>query len=385
MSTFLGVLYLWLKAIQIMPSYDLRNIVELVTDDYFLESCLSPTAESEMFWEEWCAINIERLELWKEARAIILSLAQGRKNYALVRLPEEKVEALWQRIKSVTVAEVETTAISDVVRPLWPKKMMWIAAASVGIILSVGGWLLLQPQRPLSANSATEFVELATQSLREVRNTSKLSKIIKLSDGSLITLSPNARIQYAESFQVETRTVYLTGEAIFDIKHDVKRPFLVYANDLVTKVLGTQFKIITNSETTNVSVISGKVSVVRREELDVNISRAFVLLPNQQVIYDANKQKFSKTIVEKPIMVNKPNNLQAFSFEDTPISSVFTLLEKVYEIKIIYDESTFSGCTLTSTLTSQTLYTKLDLICEAIHAKYEIVDGQIVVSGEGCQ
>ena len=364
-----------------IPFYELPNIVELVTDDYFLESCLSPTNESEAFWREWCASDVQKAEVWQEAQDIILSLAQGRKNYALVRLPEEKVEALWQRIKSTTLVETQTA----VVRPLWSKPFAWITAASVVLAVVAIGWLSRQPQRPLSAQNAEQFMELATQSLRESHNFSKAPQTIKLPDGSSVVLFPNAKIQYAARFQPENRTVYLTGEATFNVKHDAKSPFLVYANDLVTKVLGTQFKITTDSATTKVSVISGKVSVVRRQELKANVSQALILLPNQQVVYNAGDQAFSKTLVEKPVMVNKPSDSQAFSFEDAPVSSVFAVLEKVYGIKVIYDESAFARCTLTSTLTSQSLYVKLDLICETIHANYEVVDGQIVVSGTGCQ
>lgn len=364
-----------------MPPYESYNIVELVTDDFFLESCLRPTVKSEQFWKEWCASSTQRAEIWQEGRAIILSLAQGRKNYALVRLPEEKVEALWQRIKSAAVVEAEPRAV----RPLWSKPVVWIAAASVVLVIVALNWLFWRPQRPLSAQNAKQFLELATQSLRESHNVSNAPQTVKLSDGSSVVLFPDAKIQHAERFESENRAVYLSGEAVFDVTHDAKRPFLVYTNDLVTKVLGTKFKVTTDSKITKISVISGKVSVVRRQELKAEVSQAFILLPNQQVVYNSSYKGFSKTLVEKPVMINKPPNLRVFSFEDTPVSSVFAVLEKAYGIKVIYNESAFASCTITSTLTSQSLYVKLDLICETIHARYEVVDGQIVISGEGCQ
>jgi transmembrane sensor len=42
-------------------------------------------------------------------------------------------------------------------------------------------------------------------------------------------------------FDKDKRVVILSGEATFDIAKDPARPFLVVANEVTTKVLGTQF------------------------------------------------------------------------------------------------------------------------------------------------
>jgi hypothetical protein len=44
----------------------------------------------------------------------------------------------------------------------------------------------------------------------------------------------------------------------------------------------------------------------------------------------------------------------------------------------------FNKCTVTASFQTETLYEKLALICEIIQAKYEIVDGEIMIYGKGC-
>lgn len=50
---------------------------------------------------------------------------------------------------------------------------------------------------------------------------------------------------------------------------------------------------------------------------------------------------------------------------------------------MVYDEAHLRHCPVTATLTDEPLYGELDLICRAIEARYEVIDGQIIISG-GC-
>jgi transmembrane sensor len=41
-------------------------------------------------------------------------------------------------------------------------------------------------------------------------------------------------------------------------------------------------------------------------------------------------------------------------------------------------------CQLTASLTDEPLFQKLDVIVQSIDASYEVVEGQIVISANGC-
>jgi hypothetical protein len=72
-------------------------------------------------------------------------------------------------------------------------------------------------------------------------------------------------------------------------------------------------------------------------------------------------------------------------FEETPVYQVFDLIQKTYGISVIYDAKALENCFITATLTDESLFDKLDLICKITHSTYEIVDAQIIVHSRGCK
>ena len=50
---------------------------------------------------------------------------------------------------------------------------------------------------------------------------------------------------------------------------------------------------------------------------------------------------------------------------------------------IFYDKDLLANCPLTASLSNQHLYEKLDLICQALEVNYEIINGVIVIKGNG--
>ena len=105
----------------------------------------------------------------------------------------------------------------------------------------------------------------------EQTNNSNMPQIITLSDGSSVLLQPNSKLSYPKIFIGNQRKVYLSGEAFFEISKNPKKPFFVYANEIVTKVVGTSFRIRAYSNQPNVEVLvrTGKVKV-RSNELISN-------------------------------------------------------------------------------------------------------------------
>lgn len=371
-----------------MSSYANFSIGEFVTDEFFLESCLNPTATSDQFWAEWRRDNPHRREVLREAQSIVRTLAEGKRNYALVRLPREKVEALWQRINATIVAENEVPEEQCEPEPASNKPWTWGIAATVALLTLFGAysWLADKPQQPLDATNFEEFVDLATTPFLQIKNEEKAARTYTLTDNSRVVLAPGSVLLYPADFGEAERTVHLRGDAEFDIAHQPDRPFIVYADQLVARVLGTRFKVYRLGSQTEVSVLSGKVSVSKRKNFDKNkLDNAVVLLPNQHVSYDAGNGDLLKSIVAAPIVLHQPEQPNELVFEETPISRVFKQLEKAYGLSIVYDDAAFKDCTLTATLTDTPFKVQLGLICETIHASYEIVDGQVVVRGSGCR
>lgn len=83
---------------------------------------------------------------------------------------------------------------------------------------------------------------------------------VQLEDGSSAYLAADSAI--AVDFSVQARQVrLLAGEAYFEVKPDVDRPFSVTAGGVDTTVLGTGFDVRLTSRGTAVAVAHGRVAV----------------------------------------------------------------------------------------------------------------------------
>lgn len=112
---------------------------------------------------------------------------------------------------------------------------------------------------------------------------------IKLSDGTIVTLNSATTLKYPDTFNGDTREVYLDGEAYFDVHKDHQHPFIIHANKMNVRVLGTAFNVKSYlkepvSETT---LIRGSVQVT----LNDRPSDRIILKPNEKLIVQNNTNK----------------------------------------------------------------------------------------------
>ena len=101
-------------------------------------------------------------------------------------------------------------------------------------------------------------------------------KEVYLPDGSKIILNVDSELSYPRAFNDSIREVTLVGEACFDIKRNVTKPFIVNTNSIKIRVLGTSFNVksYTKDEKVETTLVSGKVELIKDEEDGCKIARA---------------------------------------------------------------------------------------------------------------
>ena len=65
-----------------------------------------------------------------------------------------------------------------------------------------------------------------------------------LSDGTIVYMNSESRLKYPVKFVGDERIVELEGEVYFEVVRDEEHPFVVYANQLNVRVLGTGFNVM---------------------------------------------------------------------------------------------------------------------------------------------
>ena len=374
-----------------MKDYRLFDISDFVIDDDFIRWIIEGKKADADFWNNWLSENPDKNMVVAEARKILESF-RTEEQVISDDERENEINRLLHTISEKTgTVEFSEPSPSRHTISLW-KRWRWYAAAAVFIgLVGIAGYMF-QKQDKGTEQYAYRAVTPSKHLIESV-NTSEKTIRLKLPDESIVELTPNSRIGYANDFDSSsTRDVYLSGEAFFRVTKNPARPFRVFANEIVTKVLGTTFNVRCFEKDTviQVTVRTGKVSVYSQanhaKTSKTNIQAGGIILtPNQELVYKKSAQVFQKNLLAEPIEIGAIAAQDNMVFEEAPLEKVFSMLSKKYEINIVYDQELLRQCTVTADLRNEPFYRKLDLICKAISANYEIIDGQVVIVTKGCK
>ena len=156
------------------------------------------------------------------------------------------------------------------------RKWIWLATASVAILLSVAAITLwngntdgtaerLSQTVASTSDKATLTTDGTTAGNIEtitVTTSKGETKTVTLPDGSEAYLNSQSTISYPEQFTDKERTIALSGEAYLKVSHNASMPFVVRHGNVTTRVLGTEFNIRSRAGSdTHVTLVSGKVEV----------------------------------------------------------------------------------------------------------------------------
>lgn len=152
---------------------------------------------------------------------------------------------------------------------------------------------------------------------------------VVLSDGSKVLLNAASSLTYPTTFNGKDRSVELKGEGYFEIAKNAAMPFIVKADDVDVRVLGTHFNISAYPDDPNITttLIEGAVSMHkgRRERL---------LKPGQQGTAQKNLSSISVQHVDTEQAMGWVNG--NFVFKDLNIKEVMKIVSRWYDVDAEY-------------------------------------------------
>lgn len=339
-------------------------------------------------WEEWTLESRQRARLVEDARLLLMAM----------KVPESKLstsdihsalQSTWIKIEE---KENQNNLIQDS-KVKFFKKYFFRSVAAILVFGLVSVWFY---KTEFSTESKVvtykELIDENSEGLVEQTNNSDKPQIITLSDGSSVLLQPNSKLSYPKIFTGNERKVYLSGEGFFEISKNPRKPFFVYANEIVTKVVGTSFRVKAYSDQPDVEVLvrTGKVRVKSNDLVSKSDQEEVVLLPNQALRFLRSDLSFNKitNITQDLALTRSVGNIEQLSFEftDIPVSQIFETIEQAYLIDIDYPKNKLKDCHLTTSLSDQPLTEKLKIVCNSIgnNTSFEMNGNQIIITSEGC-
>jgi transmembrane sensor len=355
-----------------MNSYRDYEVEDFVCDDSFIEWVLNPQKENSDFWDNWQRENPDKVTRLQNARAILMAI-RVKDNYK--HLTEGDISNIVNYVNK-RGTEMQEAKVAQMDRP----SSTWLkVAASIAVLFTLTiGYRYLTNNVNKRPDNKTSLPALVEANLIRIKNQSKEGLVVKLSDGSLVVLSPNSNLAYPKSFSASTREVTLEGKGFFEVKKNPKKPFFVHTKYLTTKVLGTSF--IVNASANQIStvvVITGKVMVNRTDDPQEN--NWITLTPNKQVAYAPSTEKFKTDTVANHSTLSADVAYNAFVFKETPFLNIIQKLEEAYHITIYYNGDKYGKTSVTGDISKLSLDEKIKFICKAVNANYQIEAGRISI------
>ncbi|MGN6376128.1 MAG: FecR family protein [Sphingomonas sp.] len=181
-----------------------------------------------------------------------------------------------------------------------------LAASLLVMVCSLAWWAA---HRPTSYVTARGEQEVAT-----------------LTDGSRIALDTDTRL--AVDYRRDIRRITLDhGEAMFDVAHNTKRPFIVFAGDKRVRAVGTSFIVRRIDGNVEVTLLRGKVEVtqVARGRTATDGTKPTVLVPGERLIADKDAPAAIDTPAIDTVTAWRRGQIV---FDETPLSGAIAQLER---------------------------------------------------------
>lgn len=370
-----------------MENKEYNTVEDFVFNKSFQEWVLNNDPYSTRFWLSWISYNPEKTSLVNYSRAIVDSLPSNKR-----KASEEEINELIERIISDANSQMVVLP-GDLITPRPKKRVLtissrnWLSIVAVFVLVVASTWYLI------TANSRypdpyKSFASGYTHSLAEQVNHTDSVQTVKLPDGSRVLLASKSRLSYPDKTIADKREVFLTGSASFDISNDAAKPFFVYTQGTITKSAGAGFEVVTSPDNkTTIEVRRSNVQVFKRKDINEGGPRLYkvtgiVVTPNQLLVFNEETSLLYKSLTAVPLPVMQTP--KPFRFVNEPAVKIFSQLQDSYAIPILFDRDAFSHCLITIEAGAASFFEQLAAVCEPLHASYEVVDGNVLITGKGC-
>lgn len=195
---------------------------------------------------------------------------------------------------------------------------------------------------------------------------------VTLPDGSVVHLNSASKICYSSDYNGKNRNIVLDGEAYFEVAHNAEVPFVVNANGLNIKVLGTKFNVSAYPDNPFV-----EATLVEGSILAYDGQKELTLRPLEKVKYDkedASLRKFNAN----------PNHLVPWLdgemyFNNNTLDEVARILERMYKVNIIFSDESVKQYSYTGLVHNNSLRNVLDLIAATSPVEYKIYNDTVKI------
>jgi transmembrane sensor len=395
-----------------MNSITQNKFQDFIDDQIFIDWVKDPTAESDMYWEQYIARHPSEKVYMDQAKYIIAKFQTEKKKPG-----EDDIKNVWLNIQtktlnppgkagfinilSVAASIILIVGFCGLLYRMIEQRNTSVNYASMAKLKPAGNEVKLifsdNSEKRLNANDPAimynqngeiliDSVALSTEiSIPVEPDKEAFNQLVvprgkrsslTFSDGTMLYLNSGSQVIYPVIFNKKFREIYIRGEAYLNVTHNSHWPFIVKTDHLEVNVLGTEFNIKSYPDETNSAVVLVKGSV-----------QAIV---NSQKIIMAENELFTLDNATEKTSLAKTNVQEYVSWKDgwmyctnESIENIARKLSRYYDVNIQFNESKLKDMTLTGKLDLKTECSEVfDVISFIAPVDYQIIDKNILVSAK---
>lgn len=268
----------------------------------FLENRLSEEELHTFF--EWVNSNPENRQYFLSLKAIN---NHRKKN-------DIPIEESWGRLSTKIV-------IRKKMRSKRLIRVVLASAACIAVLLSLG----------LFYKYSIRQLQMESESQMYVCHSESSIVTIGMPDGTIVKIGPHSVLSYGVGYGKKDRVVNLDGEAYFDVKESLEKPFSVISGDQKISVTGTKFNVRSYSGDKEFVTTLLEGSIIFHSS---KMGKKIDLRPHEQIRYNNT----SKTIaVEK---LDDANNEIAwldnrYVFKFASLQDILDRMKNIYNVRFV--------------------------------------------------
>ena len=198
-----------------------------------------------------------------------------------------------------------------------------------------------------------------------------------LADGTRLWLNSGTSIHFFMDEKKQMRTVYLSGQAFFDIAQNAHMPFVVTTKHATIKVLGTRFNVSAypNDSTVEATLIQGRIlfkTTAHQQEVKQQLQ------PGQKIAINYLSGRLDISNVDTVFYSSwKEGKL---IFRNQLFRQVARAMEHKYNTSIVFRSPALEYERLSGYLEKESLTEALDALQLTLRFQYRIKDGTVIIS-----
>lgn len=200
---------------------------------------------------------------------------------------------------------------------------------------------------------------------------------VQLSDGTIVYLNAGTSLRYPVQFaKNQSRQVYLTGEAFFEVSKDKAHPFTVNAQEVSVEVLGTKFNVNSYIEdaSTNVVLVEGKVSLYKDKKTAEN---QVYLTPGLKGSNIRGQQKIVTESVNTDYYTSWVTG--SLVFKNASFDAIIKTLERRYNVTVINKNKILGKEIFNARFDNEPIEVVLKYFSDSYAIDYKINEDQITI------